>query len=160
MQDMLVALYRLPEATPVVARLAADGILIRRVNPWERTLLVDFARDLFGANWADEVQVAFAHQPITCFVATDRTARRIVGMTAYECTRRGFLGPAGVHPDYRGRDIGRALLLRALEGLRDLGYAYGIIGGVGPAEFYARCAGAVPIADSTPGVYEDLLPRG
>ena len=25
------------------------------------------------------------------------------------------------------------------------GYAYAIIGGVGPAEFYARCVGAVPI---------------
>ena len=35
-----------------------------------------------------------------------------------------------------------------LRGLADLGYAYAIIGGVGPAEFYARAVGAVMIADS------------
>ena len=53
----------------------------------------------------------------------------------------------------RGRGIGKALLLTALEGLREIGYAYGIIGGVGPAEFYAKACGAVMIEGSTPGIY-------
>jgi hypothetical protein len=41
--------------------------------------------------------------------------------------------------------------------LRELGYAYGIIGGVGPSEFYARNVGAIVIPDSAPGIYGDPL---
>jgi hypothetical protein len=37
--------------------------------------------------------------------------------------------------------------------MRDAGYAYAIVGGVGPADFYARVAGATPIDGSTPGIY-------
>jgi len=37
------------------------------------------------------------------------------------------------------------------------GYAYSIIGGVGPAGFYAEAVGAVPIAGSTPGIYARML---
>ena len=59
----------------------------------------------------------------------------------------------------RGRGVGKALLLSGLIGLRDLGYAYGIIGGVGPAEFYTRAVGAIPIPGSTPGVYADPLTK-
>jgi hypothetical protein len=46
----------------------------------------------------------------------------------------------------------------ALEALRELGHAYGIIGGVGPAEFYAKACGAIEIPGSDPGTYVDLLP--
>ncbi len=59
----------------------------------------------------------------------------------------------------RGRGVGRALLLACLWGLREMGYVYGIIGGVGPAEFYERAVGATLIPDSTPGVYADPLRR-
>jgi hypothetical protein len=34
-----------------------------------------------------------------------------------------------------------------------VGYAYAVIGGAGPTEFYRRAAGAVPIPDSTFGIY-------
>ncbi len=49
--------------------------------------------------------------------------------------------------------------IASLRGLVELGYAYAIIGGVGPADFYASCAGAIPIPNSTPGVYTDMLSR-
>ncbi|MEX0750197.1 MAG: hypothetical protein WD359_05250 [Dehalococcoidia bacterium] len=38
----------------------------------------------------------------------------------------------------------------------ELGYAYAIIGGVGPAEFYAKVCGATVIENSDPGVYGAL----
>ena len=59
----------------------------------------------------------------------------------------------------RGKGIGRALLLSALHAQRAQGYGYSIIGGVGPAEFYAKAVGAVVIADSTPGIYDGMLMR-
>jgi hypothetical protein len=54
--------------------------------------------------------------------------------------------------------LGRALLLAALHAQRAQGYAYSIIGGVGPAEFYAKAVGAVLIEGSDPGVYAGILP--
>ena len=51
------------------------------------------------------------------------------------------------------------LLLSALHAQRAQGYAYSIIGGVGPAEFYGKAVGAVVIADSTPGIYDGMLMR-
>jgi len=58
--------------------------------------------------------------------------------------------------DLRGSGAGAALLFRCLEGMRELGYAYAIIGGVGPAEFYQRVCGATVIEGSDPGIYGDL----
>jgi predicted N-acetyltransferase YhbS len=63
----------------------------------------------------------------------------------------------GVREDMRGRGIGKALLLACLWGLREMGYVYGIIGGVGPVKFYQHTVGAIEIPDSTPGIYEDRL---
>ena len=39
----------------------------------------------------------------------------------------------------------------------EMGYVYGIIGGVGPVEFYRKTVGAIEIPDSTPGIYTDIL---
>ena len=44
-----------------------------------------------------------------------------------------------------------------LNGMRELGYVYGVIGRVGPVEFYQKAVGAVVIPDSDPGIYTDLL---
>ena len=53
--------------------------------------------------------------------------------------------------------IGKALLIAALWGLRELGYVYGVIGAAGPVEFYRQTVGAIVIPDSEPGIYTDLL---
>ncbi len=68
-----------------------------------------------------------------------------------------FFGPTRVLDSERGKGIGKALLLRSLRAMRDEGYVYAIIGGVGPAEFYEKCVGATLIEGSTPGIYRDLL---
>ena len=101
------------------------------------------------------METAFAQVPVTCFIAVHVDA--MLGFACYDVTCRNFFGPEGVSKDERGRGIGRALLLAALHAQRAQGYAYSIIGGVGPAEFYAKTAGAVPIADSTPGIYAGIL---
>ena len=80
-----------------------------------------------------------------------------------ESTARGVFGPTGVMKSARGQGIGLALLLRAMEDLRDRGYVYGIIGGAGPKEFYEKAVGAIPIANSLvkktgeTGIYQDML---
>ena len=152
---MLVNLLRLPPVDGALEELRAAGVVVRRARPWELTQVRGFVRENFGQAWADEVSVGLVRQPVTVFVALREG--RPVGFAAYECTRKNFFGPAGVVEAERGRGLGRALLLAALGGLRELGYAYAVIGGVGPAEFYERAVGARLIPDSSPGVYRDPL---
>lgn len=157
MSDMLVNLLRLPSLDGALATAEAAGVVVRRAQVYEATPVRAFVEKNFGAAWADEVAVGYANKPVSIYIAT-RTGR-VVGFAAYECTRRNFFGPMGVAESERGRGIGRALLVASLYGLRESGYAYGIVGGVGPSAFYARTVGAMPIPDSTPGIYADPLRR-
>ena len=50
-----------------------------------------------------------------------------------------------VSAEARNKGVGKALLFACLEDMRAQGFAYAIIGGVGPAEFYAKAVGAVAI---------------
>jgi predicted N-acetyltransferase YhbS len=155
MIDMLVRLYDLPDTAELYAKIAANGVTLRRARAFEKHTVAAFARG-FSEKWASEVEVALARQPVTCFIATKE--KQILGFACYDTTARGFFGPTGVTEAARGSGIGKALLFLALEGLRDLGHAYAIIGGVGPREFYQKNCGAIEIPGSDPGVYGDLLP--
>jgi GNAT superfamily N-acetyltransferase len=155
MADLLVNLLKLPGLDSSVRSLNEAGITIRRAQPFEITPVRQFIKENFSIAWADEVSVGFANQPVTLFIAT--RAGRVIGFAGYECTPKAFFGPTGVAEDVRGQGIGKALLIAALRGLRELGYVYGIIGAAGPAEFYQQTVGAIVIPDSEPGIYSDLL---
>ncbi len=155
MPDLLVNLLKLPPLDPVLDEIGRGEITVRRAQPFEITRIRSFIERNFNLAWADEISVGLAAKPVTVFIAI--LEKEVVGFAAYECTRRDFFGPMGVLPKMQGRGIGRALLLACLWGLREMGYVYGIIGGVGPVEFYQKTVGAVMIADSTPGIYTDLL---
>lgn len=157
MPDLLVKLYELPELQSEISAAASRGLLIRRANPWELSATRAFIEKHFTVGWADEAAVGFSHQPVTTFLAIRDGV--IVGFASYECTRRGFFGPTGVAESERGQGAGRALLIACLHGLADLGYAYGIIGGAGPVDFYAKACGATVIEGSVPGIYRNLLKK-
>lgn len=155
MPDMLVHLLKIPPIEPLTAALAAQGVTIRRARPFEMSAVRSFIEEHFSVGWADEVEPCYARQPITLYLAT--RAGSVIGFAAYEATMRGFFGPTGVMESERGKDIGKALLLASLLGMREMGYAYGVIAGVGPAEFYSKSCGATLIPGSTPGIYTDML---
>lgn len=156
MVDMLVKLYELPEGVPLRAALAEQGIIVRRCNPYEAHILEDWVKNHFSPKWVSECRTAMAHSPVGCVIAT--RDRSIIGFACFDVTARGFIGPMGVGEETRGSGVGRALLVTAAEQLKALGYAYAIIGGVGPQAFYERCVNAIPIPGSSPGIYADLLP--
>ncbi len=156
MIDMLVRLYDLPDPRVLYENVEAQGITVRRARAFELHTVREFVRGNFSPKWVSEVEVAMSRQPITCFIATQD--QQVLGFVCYETTSRGFFGPTGVAEAARGTGVGKALLFKALEGLRELGYAYGIIGGVGPREFYEKACGAIEIPGSDPGTYTDLLP--
>lgn len=157
MPDMLVKLYTLPAVQPLIDEYGSRGIVVRRARPYEITPVRSFVEKHFARVWADEITVGFANKPTTVFIA--HREDEILGFGAYECTRRAYFGPTGVLESQRGQGLGKVLLLACLHGLAEMGYAYGIIGGAGPTEFYTRCVGAVEIPGSVPGVYADPLRR-
>ena len=149
MPDLLVNLLKLPPFE------SSREFNVRRAQPFEISQVRRFVAENFSPAWADEISVGFARQPISVFVAT--IDRELVGFAAYECTRRGFFGPTGVHPSAQGKGAGKALLLASLWALREMGYVYAIIGAAGPVRFYQKTVGAIIIPDSEPGIYTDAL---
>ena len=155
MADLLVKLYELPD--PGADRPLPAGVMVLRAVAPERAHVFDWVTRAFNERWASECAVAFSGQPVTTWIATREGT--IVGFACADATAKGFFGPTGVAEAERGKGIGVALLRAALRGMREAGYAYAIIGGVGPVAFYAKHCGAIEIPDSSPGIYRDLLPR-
>ena len=156
MADMLVKLYTLPELYPAIAQQQAQGIDIRRAIAPEKHVVLDWVKQRFSVSWGSECDISFARQPVACFVAIYN--EQLIGFACYDATCRNFFGPTGVGEEGRGKGTGKALLLACLHAMRNEGYGYAIIGGIGPAEFYAKCVGATLIEDSTPGMYRGMLP--
>jgi GNAT superfamily N-acetyltransferase len=155
MPDLLVNLLKLPPLEPVLEEIGRGQIIVRRAQTFEITPVTSFVQKNFSIAWADEITAGFNNKPVSVYIAT--LDQEVVGFAAYECTRRDFFGPMGVLETMRGHGVGKALLLSCLWGLRERGYVYGIIGGVGPVEFYKKTVGATMIEDSTPGIYTNLL---
>lgn len=155
MQDMLVKLLDIPSSEECIKELKKEGINIRRAMVPDMFRIVEFVDKLMGKYAAAECQICFSRQPVSCFIAERKG--QLLGFACYETTMRDFFGPTGVNEEERGKNIGKALLLKCLESMREMGYAYAIIGGVGPAAFYEKCCGASLIEDSTPSVYKDFL---
>lgn len=155
MTDMLVKLYNLPELSEHVAHQTAQGVIVRRALAPEKHHVLAWVRHHFSEYWVSETEAAFARQPPSVWLAT--LDNQIIGFACWDVTARGFLGPMGVSEAARGRRTGGALLLAALHDMRANGYLYGVIGGVGPVDFYEKICGATVIPDSTPAGYADML---
>ena len=134
MADLLVKLYQLPPLEAAIERAAESGVRIHRPQAFEQHIIVDWVEEKFSRNWGDEVRMAFSGQPITCLTALDE-AGHLIGFACYDSTFRGFFGPTGVSSACRGKGVGTALMLKSLHSLRDLGYAYAIIGAVSSLDY-------------------------
>ena len=154
MPDMLVKLCDLPPLEPAIEDAAARGVVVRRALAPEKPVVLDWMRAHFAA-WAAEVDVAFARQPVACFVAIRDGF--VLGFACHDAIAPDFFGPTAVLASARAQGLGRALALAAMHALKAQGYAYAIVGGVGPAAFYAKTLGAIEIPGSAPGIYAGML---
>lgn len=155
MSDMLVKLYQLPELEPVIKQLAENGIEIRRAIAPEKHVVIEWVRKHFNNGWASECEVAFANQPVSCYLAVKQG--ELIGFSCYEATCKNFFGPTGVSENERNLGAGKGLLLASLHAMRALGYGYAVIGSAGPKDYYSRVVGAAVIEDSSPGIYKGML---
>ncbi len=161
MADMIVNLLDIPDLAYCQEKekvLLGEGIVIRRAMVPDMYGILDSVERIGGQFNKGECAVCFSRQPVSCFIA--EKDGELIGYACYEATNRDFLGPTKVREDYQGKGIGAALLLRCLHDMRIIGYAYAIIGGIGPAQFYEKVCGAKIIEGSTPGIYKDFMKFG
>lgn len=154
MADLVVSLYA-PALDALGCKVAATDITIRPVLAPEQRLVVDWVRDNFSDNWASEALVAITRQPASCLIAI--RDGQIMGFACYDAVARGFFGPTGVAVNARGQGIGAALLHSTLTTMKNMGYAYAIVGDPGPTQFYVDAVGAIEIPLPGKGIYTDML---
>lgn len=156
MHDMLVRLMDLSDISIAEKELfEKEGIIFKRPIPPEKSIVVQWVGQHFSTNWADETEAAFSALPVNCFIA--QREQEILGFACFESTAKNFFGPTGVLPSERGKNLGKILLVKSLLALKELGYAYAIIGGVGPASYYEKTVGATIIEKSEKSIYQNLL---
>ena len=157
MADMLVKLYNISDSHDIERKLSEEGIKIKKALAPDRSKIINFAGMCAKDDYSDEVTAAFCNNHVTCYIAVRE--KKLIGFACYEATARNFFGPMAVLEEERKKGIGKALLLKSLESMRELGYAYAIIGW--PAEsaaaFYQKCAGAVMIDEKSSGVYQRMI---
>lgn len=141
--DMIINLYAPMKSFPL-----PSGIRIVRALPFEAPQVVAFVKQNFSTDggWSEEIKGPLHLNNPTIFLALRN--KSIVGFCAYDATAKGFLGPLGVSESERGHGIGAALCASALCALKEDGYAYAIVGWVGPQEFYSKNFGAVALNNS------------
>ena len=151
---MLVKLYDLPKNCKELDELS-NKISLRRPLAAEKSIVNSWVKKRFGDGWESEVDVSFSRKPITTFIAIEDN--QILGFATYDAAYLNFLGPMGVEKSKRKKGLGKALLFLALSSMKEMGYAYAIIGGVGPAKFYEKTYNAKIIEGSDPGIYKGIL---
>jgi GNAT superfamily N-acetyltransferase len=171
MSDLLVKLYTLPDIAPDLARLEAQSIFIRQAEPGEKRTVTEWvSRHFRDPSWAVGCEWSIQRDPVSCYIAVEKETpftpsadpyvlprEKLVGFACYDVSARGMFGPLGVQEDYRGRGIGRALLLVSLRAMAAERYAYAVIGWAGSDEFYQKAVGAILIEDSAPGIFRGML---
>ncbi|MHA7830432.1 MAG: GNAT family N-acetyltransferase [Flagellimonas sp.] len=156
MQDMLVRLLDLPDVSEEENKLfEKEGVVFKKPITPEKSIVVDWVGEHFSKNWADEALAAFASLPVNCFIA--QREQEILGFACFESTAKNFFGPTGVLPHERGKGLGKILLIKSLRALKEMGYNYAVIGGVGPTSYYEKVVSAKIIEKSERGIYKNLL---
>lgn len=147
MPDLLAPLFSLAPL-PVT-----EGLWVGRPLPHQSEKVLDFIGETFGSSWKAEASSAFGSVPPRIKVAVDQASGSMLGFCCWDCTALGFLGPIGVSEGARGRGVGKALVLSVLHSMREAGYAYAVIGGAGPVDFFRSICDARLIEGSDPGIY-------
>ncbi|MDJ0818895.1 MAG: GNAT family N-acetyltransferase [Desulfobacterales bacterium] len=155
MPDMLVKLYNLDHNWDFIADQKTAGVTIRKPIGPEKHSFLNWISANFSGGWAAEADVAFTNKPRSCFLAVEASV--IAGFACYDATALGYFGPIGVATAYQGMGIGKSLLKACLLDMKLKGYGYAIIGDVKEPEFYQKTVEAIPIPDSTPGIYENPI---
>jgi predicted N-acetyltransferase YhbS len=119
------------------ARLAGEGITVRRAHAEDVPALVRFSLANFGEGWAGEITHSVGREQAGCHLALAKDGS-LLGFAAYGSSRPSWFGPMGTAPAARGLGIGALLLRRCLADQHAAGHKQVQIGWVGPLPFYSK----------------------
>ncbi len=124
-----------------VKALKEKQVEIRRLKETDLPQLIQFIAAEW-ALWEFELTLAAQHTPSTVFIALSR--KKIIAFAAYDGNNigTGWFGPMGTDPGSRGLGLGRILLYKCLEEMKNRGVATATIPWVAPVGFYAHHANA------------------
>ena len=76
-----------------------------------------------------------------------------------EATAKNFVGPMGIMESERNKGIGKALMLKCLLSMKEMGYAYAIIGSSSEKniKFHQKVSNAQVISSDTLGIYTRMV---
>lgn len=131
------------DPAPAQARLAREGITVRRLDRADRDAFSRYMRERWSTGWTFEALQCLddGRDPVPGHVAL--LDGEIVGFSVYDISRPGWLGPIGTNAEMRGRDVGSALLHACLYDWQLQGRHRGEIAGIGPLYFYVTSCDAV-----------------
>lgn len=157
MADMLVKLFHLNSPNELENALLSEGIRIKRALAPDKSEIEEFAKTCANEDYSDEVSAALTNVPATCYIATK--GKKLVGFACFEVTAKNFFGPMAVLEEYRKKGIGKALLLKSLVSMREMGYAYAIIGWPTKSAipFYEKSVNASLIDEASSGLYKQMI---
>lgn len=152
MKDLLVGLYR----QNYQDKQPSSDVKVVRVLAPNADAVLRFVEEKFTKGWASEIKAALYKTTPTIYAAFYEN--KVVGFAAYDATAKGYFGPIGVDETLRGKNIGKSLLMHALESMYNDGYSYAIIGGVSEkvTPFYQKTCGAIVI-DFEGNAYDRLV---
>lgn len=137
MADLVVNLYE-HDFNNMKVELKNKNIKIKRVLSPDSDSVVEFVSTNFTKRWASEVKSALYNANPSCYIAV--LDEEIIGFACFNATAKGYFGPTGIHPKYRGLNIGQILLFNTLNAMKSEGYGYSIIGSVSESVigFYSK----------------------
>lgn len=154
MADMLINLY---EVDYNQLKELDNRIKIKKVLAPDRRKVIKFVKQNFNENFVDECIASLSNNPITCYIAVKDF--NIVGFISYEATAKNFVGPMGIMENERNKGIGKALMLKCLLSMKEMGYAYAIIGSSSEKniKFHQKVSNAQVISSDTLGIYTRMV---
>ncbi|MGL4374237.1 MAG: hypothetical protein ACRCS6_10660, partial [Turicibacter sp.] len=66
MPDMLVKLYDLPEC---IDPLLENGVVIKRALALDKSLVLDYVKQISSERAFNECEYAFTNHPVSCYIA-------------------------------------------------------------------------------------------
>ncbi len=99
----------------------------------------------FSLQWSIEAQLALEKEYGRIYVA--ETNNEIAGFAVHSATHKCRFGPIGVDERYRGRCLGKLLLIHTLDSMRILGLRYAIIPWTTHLFFYAWIPGIIDMKE-------------
>ncbi|KAA3619322.1 MAG: GNAT family N-acetyltransferase [Calditrichaeota bacterium] len=123
-------------------KLAEKGIEIRRGKPDDENLLLELLQKTGWIAWQSELKKVLNRHPATVHIALKDN--KIIAFSAHNTNNynTGSFGPLATLDECRGLKIGRILLHRGLQDIKEADHRFAIIPWAGPVSFYLHHCGA------------------